>query len=716
MAGDAAAAVDGAASPSASVTVNVAKVQRRAVAEDSEPPSLPGGGSSLLQSAPSSTTSGAVAPEAAGLPDFNEFLGWAKTRSKEELAHQLHRVLKLLVTLGILNVRIPFARQRLLLEGGEANAGAAAAGRGDDGLDGTTPAAIACLALNPALCPPHNAPLLSIPLFSDLGRYERNFDEVACIGRGAFGAVFSARHKLDRCLYAVKKVKIKPRFPMERLLNLDVRGLGELEHVRQLLREVTILARVGSHENLVRYHQAWIEPQFDCPGRPAGPAGPAWRPEGSGWEESATESGAETTAGASRGGPCRPSPLRVEVLPSDSERSSPPPPARALRPARAPDESAASASASARAPGGSSRRPRGPRRAARARRAYLPAIAARRRSIPGPSDPDWPSSPASPASPPPREALALVPARARRAASLVPCPAHFVLFIQMALCEGATLHEWLAERNRRGGVEREANLRIFVQLLRGVAHIHAQKIIHRDLKPANIFLEPSGRLKIGDFGLSTELAGAPSTPSSSPPDTPASASASASASRGTRDVGTPSYAPPETRLGTFCEASDIFSCGVILLELFCVLGTGMERAGVLAEMRAGSLPARLHRDFPLEASLVLWMTKPSPAERPAATTVLEQLTCARVWPALPAPAGAEEGRGRGPCGARLEEELERRGRRIAALEEEVSRLRAQLASLSPPAPAPAPRPAPPLSPLSLSSPGEGAHKSPEASA
>eukprot|EP00744_Colponema_vietnamica_P003141 GILI01004853.1.p1 GENE.GILI01004853.1~~GILI01004853.1.p1 ORF type:complete len:449 (+),score=73.53 GILI01004853.1:310-1656(+) len=52
---------------------------------------------------------------------------------------------------------------------------------------------------------------------------------------------------------------------------------------------------------------------------------------------------------------------------------------------------------------------------------------------------------------------------------------------------------------------------IFKQLLSGVSHLHSHGFVHRDLKPANIFLD-KGVVKIGDFGLSKDIASPAASP------------------------------------------------------------------------------------------------------------------------------------------------------------------------------------------------------------
>ena len=55
-----------------------------------------------------------------------------------------------------------------------------------------------------------------------------------------------------------------------------------------------------------------------------------------------------------------------------------------------------------------------------------------------------------------------------------------------------------------GGVNLPHALRLFIQIARGVKHVHEQGLIHRDLKPMNCFIDEFGFVKIGDFGLSRE--------------------------------------------------------------------------------------------------------------------------------------------------------------------------------------------------------------------
>lgn len=40
-------------------------------------------------------------------------------------------------------------------------------------------------------------------------RYDTDYEHVRCLGRGAFGVVFEARHRVDQYCYAVKRVRVR---------------------------------------------------------------------------------------------------------------------------------------------------------------------------------------------------------------------------------------------------------------------------------------------------------------------------------------------------------------------------------------------------------------------------------------------------------------------------------------------------------------------------
>ena len=49
----------------------------------------------------------------------------------------------------------------------------------------------------------------------------------------------------------------------------------------------------------------------------------------------------------------------------------------------------------------------------------------------------------------------------------------------------------------------DARLRLFLQVADAVAHAHANLIVHRDLKPSNVLVDPTGAVKLLDFGIAT---------------------------------------------------------------------------------------------------------------------------------------------------------------------------------------------------------------------
>ncbi|CAN0484870.1 unnamed protein product, partial [Ectocarpus sp. 12 AP-2014] len=191
-------------------------------------------------------------------------------------------------------------------------------------------------------------------------------------------------------------------------------------------------------------------------------------------------------------------------------------------------------------------------------------------------------------------------------------------------------------------------LHLFRQLAEGVSHVHSKGIIHRDLKPENVFVGEDGCLKIGDFGLSrTEVtAGLSRDDDSTSSRNSAAATATATAAVNpdpleaaivprrrnppqsechTTGVGTASYASPEQLQGRrYGLRSDLFSLGLVLLELCCCFTTTHERADAFQAMRqpGGSAPPHLAKRSPAVARLAELLCRTVPEERPSAEEML----------------------------------------------------------------------------------------------
>ncbi|XP_070686217.1 interleukin-1 receptor-associated kinase 4 isoform X2 [Pempheris klunzingeri] len=85
---------------------------------------------------------------------------------------------------------------------------------------------------------------------------------------------------------------------------------------------------------------------------------------------------------------------------------------------------------------------------------------------------------------------------------------------------------------------------------RGLEYLHSNHHVHRDVKSANILLDEKFVAKISDFGL-----------------TRASAKRTSTTMMTERIVGTRAYMAPEALRGEITPRSDVFSFGVVLLEI-----------------------------------------------------------------------------------------------------------------------------------------------------
>jgi len=131
-----------------------------------------------------------------------------------------------------------------------------------------------------------------------------------------------------------------------------------------------------------------------------------------------------------------------------------------------------------------------------------------------------------------------------------------VHFIAMELVEGETLASSIID----GGLPLDRLLEIGIPLAEAIAFAHNKGVIHRDLKPANIMLDPSGRIRILDFGVAALL--------QAESDDDAEGMTVDALTTDGDVVGTVAYMAPEQLEGRSVDArADLFSIGVVLYEL-----------------------------------------------------------------------------------------------------------------------------------------------------
>jgi len=179
------------------------------------------------------------------------------------------------------------------------------------------------------------------------------------------------------------------------------------------------------------------------------------------------------------------------------------------------------------------------------------------------------------------------------------------LFILMEHCDG-TLQEAMQQSTD------EQKWRHFEECLRGLDYLHSTGIIHRDVKPNNIFIR-DGTVKIGDLGLAT--AATKQSPTSSPKQSSSKSS----------QVGTFLYKAPEIDTGKYSDKCDVYSLGIVLVELFSSFDTAMERAEILINLRHGKLPDEWTSTHPTQAALALCMLSIDPSERPSCRDLLNKV-------------------------------------------------------------------------------------------
>lgn len=174
----------------------------------------------------------------------------------------------------------------------------------------------------------------------------------------------------------------------------------------------------------------------------------------------------------------------------------------------------------------------------------------------------------------------------------------------MEICESSL-------RKNLPGFDLARRVEVGLQMLDGLAFLHAQRIAHRDIKPENIFLVKGAQVKIGDFGLAK-----------------VSAAAAAGGPGGMGMVmGSPPYLAPERWTGRQDDdwrPSDQYAAGVTLYELLskgsAVLPFGSDlrtcfQAHHSARPNALVIPELRRRTFPSIDAVIRRMLAKRPEER-----------------------------------------------------------------------------------------------------
>lgn len=159
---------------------------------------------------------------------------------------------------------------------------------------------------------------------------------------------------------------------------------------------------------------------------------------------------------------------------------------------------------------------------------------------------------------------------------------------------GGELFDYISSN---GPLPEEEAVRLFRQIIAGLAYCHRLNICHRDLKPENILLDSRHNIKLADFGM------AALQPSGHWLNT---------------SCGSPHYAAPEIIYGRRYrgDRADIWSCGIILFALLAgfLPFDGGDLASTLRLVKKGEyfLPAWLSNEA---ADLIQCILQRRPEDR-----------------------------------------------------------------------------------------------------
>jgi serine/threonine protein kinase len=271
--------------------------------------------------------------------------------------------------------------------------------------------------------------------------------------------------------------------------------------------------------------------------------------------------------------------------------------------------------------------------------------------------------------------------RCPRACRMYGCVRHEGALCLVMKLYSRSLHDLLDARRSPDGsnlvqpLGYEEVVALAMQILEGLAQLHAEGIVVQDLKPGNILVDEHGELVISDFGLAAVLNATVTTAQSS------------TAAGG----GTPAYKAPEQydedSFGKVSPQTDIWAFGCVLIELITGAAPWRGKQPMQIMMSVAGKrhsPAVPERASPMMAGLLRACLSHTQASRPTAQQALDQLRPLALpegVPHLSPELLAEVDRRVAHATARFQLENARFHQEIARFEQEIARMHGRIAQL-----------------------------------